>query len=103
MPTVAVLSVGNTAHGIVDLIILLGLLFLDFYAVTKIITKAGYSSKWILLPLTPVILAVPDPARPRRQDGAHRQLHRLPAGQPVGLCRAPGSGHHQRDHHLGLL
>jgi hypothetical protein len=35
MPTVAVLSVGNTAHGIVDLIILLGLVFLDFYAVTK--------------------------------------------------------------------
>jgi hypothetical protein len=58
MPTVAVLSVGNTAHGIVDLIILLGLLFLDFFAVTQIITKAGYSSKWILLPLTPVVLGV---------------------------------------------
>jgi hypothetical protein len=44
------------SHRDVALVVEIGLLFLNFYAVSKIITKAGYSAKWILVPLAPVCL-----------------------------------------------
>jgi hypothetical protein len=49
-------SLGQSGGGLVDLVIGIGLLVLDFVAVAKIITKAGYSSRWILVPLAPVFL-----------------------------------------------
>jgi hypothetical protein len=54
-PTEAI-ALGQSARGITDLVILLGILALNFFAVAKIITKAGYSPKWIWVPLTPVCL-----------------------------------------------
>jgi hypothetical protein len=54
-PTEAI-ALGQSARGITDLLILLGILALNFFAVAKIITKAGYSPKWIWVPLTPVCL-----------------------------------------------
>jgi hypothetical protein len=50
------LTLGQSGGGLLDLGFFLALLALDFFAVAKIITKAGYSSKWILVPLAPVLL-----------------------------------------------
>jgi len=50
------LSLGQSGGGLLDLLFFLALLALDFFAVAKIITKAGYSSMWILVPLAPVLL-----------------------------------------------
>jgi hypothetical protein len=53
-PLIAATSVG----GWVELLILLGLLFLDYWATLRIITQAGYSSMWILLPLAPLVFTI---------------------------------------------
>ena len=45
-----------TPGGVGGLFVEISLLFLNFYAVSRIITKAGYSAKWILVPLAPVCL-----------------------------------------------
>jgi hypothetical protein len=54
MNAVALGSSGNVTALVVQLV----LLVLNFVAVSKIITKAGYSPKWILVPLTTVGLWV---------------------------------------------
>jgi hypothetical protein len=56
MGPIEAITLGQSARGITDLVILLGILALNFFAVAKIITKAGYSTKWIWVPLTPVCL-----------------------------------------------
>lgn len=56
MRPIEAIALGQSARGITDLVILLGILALNFFAVAKIITKAGYSPKWIWVPLTPVCL-----------------------------------------------
>ena len=56
MGPIEAITLGQSARGITDLVILLGILALNFIAVAKIITKAGYSPKWIWVPLTPVCL-----------------------------------------------
>jgi hypothetical protein len=53
-PLIAATSVG----GWVELLILLGLLFLDYWATLRIITQAGYSSMWLLLPIAPLVLTI---------------------------------------------
>jgi hypothetical protein len=50
------LTLGQSGGGLLDLGFFLALLALDFFAVAKIITKAGYSPKWIVVPLAPVLL-----------------------------------------------
>ncbi len=40
------------------LVIFVALVALNFWATTRIIAQAGYSSWWILLPLTPVVLTI---------------------------------------------
>jgi hypothetical protein len=52
----AAVSLSQSGGSITGLVIGIGLLVLDFVAVAKIITKAGYSSRWILVPLAPVFL-----------------------------------------------
>jgi hypothetical protein len=56
MGPIEAIALGQSARGLTDLVILLGILALNFFAVAKIITKAGYSPKWIWVPLTPVCL-----------------------------------------------
>jgi hypothetical protein len=56
MRPIEALALGQSARGVTDLVILLGILALNFVAVAKIITKAGYSPRWIWVPLTPVCL-----------------------------------------------
>ncbi len=56
MGPIEAITLGQSTRGITDLVILLGILALNFFAVAKIITKAGYSPKWIWVPLTPVCL-----------------------------------------------
>jgi hypothetical protein len=53
-PFVASTSVG----GWVELFIFLGLLFLNYWATMRIITQAGYSALWIVLPLAPLVLTI---------------------------------------------
>jgi hypothetical protein len=45
-------SFAHSSGNDVVLVVQLALLVLNFVAVSKIITKAGYSSKWIVVPLT---------------------------------------------------
>ena len=47
-----------TPGGTIGLLIELGILFLDFWAVSRIIGQAGYSRTWILVPLMPLLLTV---------------------------------------------
>jgi hypothetical protein len=56
MDPIVALSLGHSSNNIVGLVIELLLVVVNFLAVSKIITKAGYSSKWILVPLAPVVL-----------------------------------------------
>ena len=56
MRPIEAIALGQSARGVTDLVILLGILALNFVAVAKIITKAGYSPRWIWVPLTPVCL-----------------------------------------------
>jgi hypothetical protein len=56
MVAIEAISLGQSGGGITGLVIGIGLLVLDFVAVAKIITKAGYSSRWVLVPLAPVFL-----------------------------------------------
>lgn len=48
----------TSAGGWIELLIILGLLFLDYWATMRIITQAGYSSMWIVLPLAPLVLTI---------------------------------------------
>jgi hypothetical protein len=52
------LIASTSVVGSIELLVLLGLLFLDYWATMRIITQAGYSSLWILLPLAPLILTI---------------------------------------------
>jgi hypothetical protein len=56
MGPIEAVSLSQSAGGIRDFIVTIILLLLNFWAVSKIITKAGYSAKWIVVPLTPVCL-----------------------------------------------
>jgi hypothetical protein len=56
MGPITAVTLNGSDHGVVVLALTLGLLVLNFLAVTKIITKAGYSYRWIYVPLTPVVL-----------------------------------------------
>jgi hypothetical protein len=58
MTSIVALSLGNSSGNITGLVIDLVILVVNFLAVSKIITKAGYSSKWIVVPLAPVALWV---------------------------------------------
>ncbi len=56
MGPITAVTLNGSGHGVVVLALTLGLLVLNFFAVTKVITKAGYSYRWIYVPLTPVVL-----------------------------------------------
>src|SRR5580698_5916913 len=58
MGHVTPLIASTSVTGWIELLILLGLLFLDYWATMRIITQAGYSYLWILLPLAPLILTI---------------------------------------------
>jgi hypothetical protein len=58
MTSIVALSLGNSSGNVTGLVIDLLILAVNFVAVSKIITKAGYSSKWIVVPLAPVVLWV---------------------------------------------
>jgi hypothetical protein len=53
-PIIASTSVG----GLIALLIILGLLFLNYWATMRIITQAGYSARWIALPLAPLVFTI---------------------------------------------
>ena len=53
-PFIASTSVG----GWIELLILIGLLFLNYWATMRIITQAGYSVVWIVLPIAPLVLTI---------------------------------------------
>ncbi len=42
----------------IELLIAIGVVALNYYAMTRIISQAGYSPVWILLPLAPLILTI---------------------------------------------
>ncbi len=56
MGPITAVTLNGSGHGVVVLALTLGLLVLNFFAVAKVITKAGYSYRWIYVPLTPVVL-----------------------------------------------
>ena len=56
MGPITAVTLNGSGGGLAVLALMLGLLVLNFIAVTKVITKAGYSYRWIYVPLTPVIL-----------------------------------------------
>jgi len=58
MGTLTPLIASTSAGGWIELLIILGLLFLDYWATMRIIAQAGYSSMWILLPLAPLVLTI---------------------------------------------
>ena len=58
MGSMTAVSLGHSPGNVTALAVQLALLVLNFVAVSKIITKAGYSRKWILVPLTTVGLWV---------------------------------------------
>jgi hypothetical protein len=58
MGTLTPFIASTSAGGWIELLIILGLLFLDYWATMRIITQAGYSSAWILLPLAPLVLTI---------------------------------------------
>jgi hypothetical protein len=51
---IATTSIG----GLISLLILLGIFVLTMVATSRIITQAGYSRYWILLPLSPVVFTI---------------------------------------------
>jgi len=53
-PLIASTSVG----GWIELLVFVGLLFLNYWATMRIITQAGYSASWIALPLAPLVLTI---------------------------------------------
>jgi hypothetical protein len=53
-PFIASTSVG----GWIELLILIALLFLNYWATMRIITQAGYSAVWIVLPIAPLVLTI---------------------------------------------
>ena len=106
MGPIEAIALGQSARGITDLVILLGILALNFVAVAKIITKAGYSPKWIWVPLTPVclwfftfILLTVDV----RTIVLAQQRHGVPAREPGQLPIARGDRLSQRHCHVGVL
>ncbi len=56
MGPIDAVTLSGSGRGLVVLGLMLGLLVLNFFAVTKIVTKAGYSYRWIYVPLTSVVL-----------------------------------------------
>jgi hypothetical protein len=52
------LIASTSVRGWIALLVILGLLFLDYWATLRIITQAGYSYLWILLPLAPLVLTI---------------------------------------------
>ena len=48
----------TSASGWIALLLFVGFLFLNYWATLRIITKAGFSPAWIVLPLAPFVLTV---------------------------------------------
>jgi hypothetical protein len=48
----------SSAGGAFALLVVLGLTALNYWATLRIITQAGFSPKWILLPLAPLVLTI---------------------------------------------
>jgi hypothetical protein len=48
----------TSAGGLIALLLFLGFLFLNYWATLRIITKAGFSPVWIVLPLVPLVLTI---------------------------------------------
>jgi hypothetical protein len=48
----------TTAGGWIELLIFIGAIVLNYWAMMRIITQAGYSSLWIVLPLAPMVLTI---------------------------------------------
>jgi hypothetical protein len=44
--------------GVLEVLVFIGLAVLNLVATIKIITKAGYSAWWILVPLSPIVMCV---------------------------------------------
>lgn len=44
--------------GAIELLVFIGLAILNLLATVKIITKAGYSGWWILVPLSPIVMSI---------------------------------------------
>ena len=56
MGPIEAVTLSGSDRGMAVLALTLGLLVLNFVAVTKVVTKAGYSYRWIYVPLTSVVL-----------------------------------------------
>jgi hypothetical protein len=50
--------IATTIGGWIDLLVFFALIFLNYWAISRIIKQAGYASIWILLPLAPLLLTV---------------------------------------------
>ncbi len=72
--------------GSVSLGIAIALLVLDYWAVARIIGKAGYSWLWVIVPLTPIVLAVVSVV------DLWRDLHTLEFGGSFGFIGIQGIG-----------
>jgi len=48
----------TSVSGWIELLILIGLLILNYWATMRIITQAGYSAVWIVLPIAPLVLTI---------------------------------------------
>ena len=44
--------------GLLVLLFWLALIALNYFAISQIIAKAGYSRTWLIVPLTPVVLLI---------------------------------------------
>ena len=52
------LIASTSVRGWIELLILIGLLFLNYWATMRIITQAGYSARWIVIPVAPLVLTI---------------------------------------------
>ncbi len=50
--------IATSAGPFIALLIILGLIVLNYWATSRIITQAGYSPMWILLPIAPLFLTI---------------------------------------------
>ena len=72
------------AHDLVYFSIALCLLILNYWAATRIIRQAGYSSAWIVVPFAPLVITV------AVMVIAHNDLVALVHGVPIGFFGANG-------------
>jgi hypothetical protein len=73
-----------SAQNLVAFSIALFILILNYWAATRIIRQAGYSSAWIVVPLAPLVITVAS------MVVAYKDLNALVRGVPIGFFGANG-------------